>query len=157
MDIERKDERASKQAGFSLTEMMIVIFIMGLLGTMMFVAYGGIFGESNATKARSDVDNLERALEDFARDFGRYPTTEQGLRALVRAPSGIDEARYRPGGYLNRLEMDPWGNPYQYDASGRRSGKAFDIFSFGADGQEGGEDEDADIGNWQTEDELEGY
>ncbi|MEL6663816.1 MAG: type II secretion system major pseudopilin GspG [Pseudomonadota bacterium] len=157
MTTEELKHRASRDAGFSLTELMIVVFIMGLLATVIVVSTGGIFGQSRDAKARSDLQRLESGLQMYNLDIGRYPTTDQGLRALVSAPSGINEVRYRAGGYISKLELDPWGNPYQYDASGRRSGKSYDLFSFGADGSEGGEGEDADIGNWQTDADLEGY
>lgn len=146
-----------KDAGFSLTELMIVVFIMGLLATMIIVSTGGIFGQSRDAKARADIQRIDSALQMYNIDLGGYPTSDQGLRALVQAPSGINAGRYRTGGYVNKLELDPWGNPYQYDAAGRRSGKAYDLFSFGADGEEGGEGENADIGNWQTDEQLSGY
>ncbi len=148
---------ASREAGFSLTELMIVVFIMGLLATVIVVSTGGIFGQSRDAKARSDLQRIESALQMYNLDMGAYPSADDGLRSLVEAPAEANSARYRPGGYVSRLELDPWGNPYQYDTSGRRSGKAYDLFSFGADGQEGGEGEDADIGNWQSDAELEGY
>lgn len=146
-----------RDGGFSLTELMIVVFIMGLLATMIIVSTSGIFGQSRDAKARSDIQRLDGALQLFNLDIGRYPNDGEGLRALVQIPSGVSETRYRAGGYVTSLELDPWGNPYQYDPSGRRSGKAYDLFSYGADGEEGGEGEDADIGNWQTEEELSGY
>lgn len=148
---------ARRDAGFSLTELMIVVFIMGLLATMIIVSTGGIFGQSRDAKAKADIQRLDSALQLYNLDIGRYPTSDEGLRALVEAPSGVNEVRYRAGGYVNALEMDPWGNPYQYDVPGRRSGKAFDLFSYGADGVEGGEEDNADIGNWQSDADLEGY
>lgn len=153
----RRKHPADKEAGFSLTELMIVVFIMGLLATVIVVSTGGIFSQSRDAKARSDLQRLESGLQMYNLDIGSYPSGDQGLRALVEAPSGVNPVRYRQGGYLQRLELDPWGSPYQYDASGRRSGKSYDLFSFGADGVEGGEGEDADIGNWQTDADLEGY
>ena len=150
-------KQVRKDAGFSLTELMIVVFIMGLLATVIVVSTGAIFGQSRDAKARSDLQRIESALQMYNLDIGTYPSADQGLRALVEPPSGVNAARYRPGGYVQRLELDPWGNPYQYDASGRRSGKAYDLFSLGADGVEGGEGEDADIGNWQTDEDLQGY
>lgn len=149
--------RPRPDAGFSLTELMIVVFIMGLLATMIIVSIGGVFGQSRDAKARSDIQRLDTALQMYNLDIGRYPSAQEGLRALVQAPSGVSEVRYRPGGYVNSLELDPWGNPYQYDPTGRRSGKAYDLYSLGADGEEGGEGEAGDIGNWQTEDDLSGY
>lgn len=157
MEKSKREEAIDRELGFSLTELMIVVFIMGLLATVIVVSTGGIFGQSRDAKARSDLQRIESALQLYNLDIGSYPTDGQGLRALVQAPAGINAVRYRPGGYVQRLELDPWGNPYQYDPSGRRSGKSYDLFSFGADGTEGGEGEDADIGNWQTDADLQGY
>ncbi|OYX92526.1 MAG: type II secretion system protein GspG [Caulobacter sp. 35-67-4] len=97
-------------------------------------------------KARADVSVLEQALESYRLDMFAFPPTEAGLQALVTPPAGAQVDRYREGGYIRRLPKDPWGNPYQYRAPGVRG--AIDIFSFGADGREGGEGKDADIGNW---------
>lgn len=154
---QQEDQTRRRDAGFSLTELMIVVFIMGLLATMIIVSTSGIFGQSRDAKAKADIQRLDSALQLYNLDIGGYPSSDQGLRALVQAPSGINEVRYRAGGYVSSLELDPWGNPYQYDAPGRRSGKAYDLFSFGADGVEGGEGENADIGNWQSDADLEGY
>lgn len=158
MDQDQHTQRpAHRDAGFSLTELMIVVFIMGLLATMIIVSTSGIFGQSRDAKARADIQRLDSALQLYNLDIGGYPSSDQGLRALVQAPSVVNDVRYRAGGYVSSLELDPWGNPYQYDAPGRRSGKAYDLFSFGADGVEGGEGDAADIGNWQTDADLEGY
>lgn len=153
----RPHAKISREAGFSLTELMIVVFIMGLLATMIIVSTSGIFGQSRDAKARADIQRLDSALQLYNLDIGRYPADDEGLRALVQAPSGVEPASYRPGGYVSKLEMDPWGNPYQYQVPGRRSGKPYDLYSLGADGEEGGEDENADIGNWQSEADLVGY
>lgn len=99
-------------------------------------------------KARADVSTLEQALETYRLENLAYPTTEQGLDALLRAPAGLARPeRYRPGGYVRRLPQDPWGNPYQYRRPGLNG--AFDVYSMGPDGVAGGEGENADIGNWQ--------
>ena len=98
-------------------------------------------------KARADVSVLEQALESYRLDNFSFPTTEQGLSALVTPPAGLTQVdRYREGGYIRRLPKDPWGNDYQYRAPGAHG--AIDVYSFGADGREGGEGKDADIGNW---------
>ena len=138
---------ARRDAGFSLTELMIVVFIMGLPATMIIVSTSGVFGQSRDAKAKSDIQRLDGALQLYNLDIGRYPTDQEGLRALVQMPSGVSETRYRAGGYVANLELDPWGNPYQYENPGQHG--AVDIYSYGADGQLGGEDLDADIGNWQ--------
>lgn len=136
------------EAGFSLVELMVVVFIMGLLATLIIVNVAPVGDRSRVTKARADIANLENALEQYSLDLYTYPTNEQGLAALSAPPPGIDTALYRPGGYIRRVQNDPWGNPYQYSFPGVRSGGRFDVFSFGADGRPGGEGNDADIGNW---------
>lgn len=101
-----------------------------------------------AEKARADVALLEQALEAYRLDNLSYPSTEQGLQALLQAPAGLARPeRYRRGGYIRRLPADPWGQPYQYRNPGRQG--PFDVFSLAADGAEGGSGENADIGNWQ--------
>jgi|LFEF01.1.fsa_nt_gb general secretion pathway protein G len=141
---QRKD-----QAGFSLVELMVVVFIMGLLATLIIVNVAPVGDRSRISKARSDIASLESALEQYSLDLYNYPSAEQGLAALSAPPQGVDLALYRQGGYIRRVQMDPWGNPYQYQMPGTRSGGRYDIFSLGADGQPGGEGADADIGNWE--------
>ena len=136
------------EAGFSLVELMVVVFIMGLLATLIIVNVAPVGDRSRATKAKADISNLENALEQYSLDLYTYPSTDQGLSALSSPPPGIDTTLYRPGGYIRRVQNDPWGNPYQYTFPGVRSGGRFDVFSFGADGKPGGEGNDADIGNW---------
>jgi len=137
-----------KEAGFSLVELMVVVFIMGLLATLIIVNVAPVGDRSRITKARADIANLENALEQYSLDLYTYPTQQQGLAALSSPPPGVDMTLYRPGGYIRRVQNDPWGNPYQYVIPGTRSGGRYDLFSFGADGQPGGEGPDADIGNW---------
>ena len=135
-------------AGFTLVELMVVIVIIGLLATMVMINVMPSQDRAMVEKARADVSVLEQAMETYRLDNLVYPTTEQGLAALVQAPAGLARPeRYRQGGYVRRLPDDPWGNAYQYRRPGRQA--AFDVYSFGADGAEGGEGESADIGNWQ--------
>ena len=135
-------------AGFTLVELMVVIVIIGLLATMVMINVMPSQDRAMVEKARADVSVLEQAMETYRLDNLVYPTTEQGLAALVQAPAGLARPeRYRQGGYVRRLPDDPWGNAYQYRRPGRQV--AFDVYSFGADGAEGGEGENADIGNWQ--------
>lgn len=141
-------ETRCKQAGFSLVELMVVVFIMGLLATLIIVNVAPVGDRSRVTKAQADISNLENALEQYSLDLYTYPTTEQGLAALSAPPVGIDATLYRPGGYIRRVQEDPWGNPYQYAFPGTRSAGRFDVFSYGADGQPGGEGNNTDIGNW---------
>ncbi|MCA1748694.1 MAG: type II secretion system major pseudopilin GspG [Sphingomonadales bacterium] len=130
---------ARKPNGFTLVEMMVVIFIIGLLTAV--VAYNVFRSQDTAmvTKARSDIARLGQALEMYRLDHARYPSGAEGLQALV-TPSG---AGGRSDGYIQRLPEDPWGNPYQYSNPGRAA--PYDIYSLGADGAPGGEDENADI------------
>ena len=144
----RTRRRKPHEAGFTLVELMVVIVIIGLLATVVIINVLPSQDRAMTEKARADVAVLEQAVESYRLDNFSFPRTEDGLQALVAAPGGLQRPeRYRPGGYVRRLPQDPWGNPYQYAQPGRRGG-AFDIWSFGADGREGGEGNDADIGNW---------
>lgn len=136
------------QRGFSLVELMVVVFIMGLLATLIIVNVAPVGERSRISKARSDIASLESALEQYSLDMYTYPSAAHGLAALSQPPAGADLSLYRQGGYIRRIQMDPWGNPYQYQVPGTRSGGRYDLFSFGADGKPGGEGPDTDIGNW---------
>lgn len=134
--------------GFTLVELMVVIVIIGLLATVVMINVMPSQDRAMVEKARADVSVLEQAVETYRLENLVYPTTAQGLDALLNAPAGLARPeRYRRGGYIRRLPEDPWGNPYQYRQPGRQA--AFDIYSFGADGVEGGEGDAADIGNWR--------
>ncbi len=134
--------------GFTLVELMVVIVILGLLATVVMINVMPSQDRAMAEKARADVAVLEQALETYRLDNLDYPSTAQGLDALLRAPSGLARPeRYRRGGYIRRLPADPWGNAYAYRRPGRDG--AFDVYSLGADGAEGGEADAADIGNWR--------
>ena len=144
------DGKASKprgDAGFTLVELMVVIVIIGLLATVVMMNVLPSQDRAMAEKARADIAVLEQAVETYRLEILAFPRTEDGLQALVRAPARLARPeRYRTGGYIRRLPADPWGNPYQYSHPGRHG--AYDIYSLGADGREGGEGNDADIGNW---------
>ncbi|MEL6829530.1 MAG: type II secretion system major pseudopilin GspG [Pseudomonadota bacterium] len=138
-----------KEAGFTLTEIMVVVFIIGLLSTVVLINVGGAMSQGRSTKAQADIANLANALEQYSMDMFDYPNERDGLEALVDAPDSLpDGARYRQGGYINKLPNDPWGRPYIYARPGDRSGGSFDLYSLGADGERGGEELNADIGNW---------
>jgi general secretion pathway protein G len=146
--ITNHQSRSTTQRGFTLIELMVVIVIIGLLATVVMINVMPSQDRAMVEKARADISVLEQALDTYRLDQLAYPRTEQGLQALVSPPAGLARPdRYRQGGYIRRLPADPWGNPYQYRQPGRRG--AFDVFSFGADGVEGGEGDNADIGNWQ--------
>jgi len=135
------------RAGFTLIEVMVVVVILGILAAIVVPRIMDRPGEARATKARNDLRAIESALNLYRLDNFRFPTTEQGLQALVEKPSGRPEARnWRDGGYMDRIPTDPWGNGYQYLSPGSQGD--IDIYTFGADGRPGGDGEDADIGNW---------
>ncbi|WP_349573269.1 type II secretion system major pseudopilin GspG [Azotobacter salinestris] len=138
--------RTRRQQGFTLLEIMVVLVILGLL--VALVAPNVLQNQDKAMveKARADVALLEQALDMYKLDNFQYPTTDQGLEALVTKPeTGPQPKRYNSNGYIKRLPSDPWGNPYQYLQPGTK--KAFDVYSLGADGETGGEGLAADIGN----------
>ncbi|MBB37015.1 MAG: type II secretion system protein GspG [Hirschia sp.] len=140
-------EHAPADAGFSLVELMVVVFIMGLLATVVLVNVIGNVDKARLEKAKTDISVLEQSLERYRLEMMTYPTIEQGLDALVTAPTDLrNPERYPAEGFIKRLPNDPWGSPYQYIYPGENG--PVDIFSYGADGQPGGEDYDADIGNW---------
>jgi len=144
MEIQREED---EESGFTLIELMVVILILGLLATVVAINVMPAQDKAMTEKARTDVALLEQAAERYRLDNFAYPTSEQGLQALVAAPVGLAKAeRYPQGGYIKRLPDDPWGNPYHYQSPGKRG--AVDIYSLGADNREGGEGQDADIGNW---------
>lgn len=136
-----------EEDGFTLVELMVVIVILGLLATIVAINVMPATGRANTEKAKADIATIEQALEMYRLDNLTYPSATDGLQALVSAPPGAAQPqRYRQGGYIKRLPDDPWGNPYRYAYPGTRG--AFDVFSYGADNQEGGEGENADLGNW---------
>lgn len=140
--------RNEREEGFTLVELMVVIVIIGLLATVVIVNVLPSQDRAMREKAKADIALIEQAIEMYRLDNFTYPPAEAGLSALQTPPtSAAQSGRYRPGGYLKRLPNDPWDRPYQYRAPGKQG--PFDIYSFGADGQEGGEGENADIGNWQ--------
>jgi general secretion pathway protein G len=127
--------RDDGESGFTLVELMVVIVIIGLLATVVVINVMPATDKAALTKAKADVGVLEQGVEMYRLNKLRYPSGSEGLQAVVAER------------YVKRLPKDPWGNPYVYAAPGR-DGRQFDIYSFGADGREGGEGEDADIGNW---------
>ncbi|MGL5292375.1 MAG: type II secretion system major pseudopilin GspG [Aeromonas sp.] len=133
-----------RQSGFTLLEVMVVIVILGILASLVVPNLMGNKEQADRQKAIADIVALENALDMYKLDNYRYPTTEQGLDALVTEPT-IDPAprSYREGGYIKRLPQDPWGSPYQLLSPGQFS--RLDIFSVGLDGEAGTAD---DIGNW---------
>jgi general secretion pathway protein G len=136
--------------GFTMIEIMVVIVILGVLAALVVPNILGRPDEARATAATADIQAISNALDLYRLDNYRYPSTDQGLEALVKKPSGTPEAKnWNPDGYLKKVPKDGWGNAYQYLSPGE-FGK-FDLYSFGADGRDGGEDLDQDITSWVVE------
>jgi general secretion pathway protein G len=148
------DERRTgprRKRGFTLIEIMAVVLIIGLLSTIVGAAIFSQVDKARVAAARAQLTSLEGVLELYRMDNGKFPSTEQGLLALVEAPTVEPVPRsYPPGGYLKdrRLPKDPWGEEYHYEMPGSNNPHAYDLWSFGADGAPGGEGVEADIGNW---------
>jgi general secretion pathway protein G len=140
------------QRGFTLIELMVVIVILGILAGLIIPRIMGRPEEARRMKARVQIESIETALKLYKLDNGSYPTTEQGLQALVEAPTvGQLPKAWREGGYLEkgRVPKDPWDNEFIYLSPGVNSD--FDLISYGADGEPGGEDINKDINNWEVE------
>ncbi len=135
------------QRGFTLIEIMVVVVIIGLLAAIVAPNLIGNIDKAAVTRTKGDIRSIETALNLYRLDNFRYPTTDQGLQALVTNPGEATARNWKP--YLNSVPSDPWSNTYQYLYPGQQ--REFDLFSYGADGQEGGEDIDADIGNWNLD------
>ena len=141
------NDGARRRQGFTLVEMMVVVVIIGLLATVVAINVLPSQDRAMVTKAKADIATLEQAIETYRLDNLDFPAD---LQSLVAAPPGLASPdRYRPGGYVRRLPQDPWGQPYQYRRQSARGGQ-FDVFSYGADRKEGGEGNDADLGNWEA-------
>jgi general secretion pathway protein G len=135
-----------RSAGFTLLEIMVVVIIIGVLAATIIPQFMGTTHDAKVSAAKADVSQLENALERFNLHMDRYPTMDEGLKVLVEAPAGEDK-KWR-GPYIKLLRPDPWGNQYQYRVPGMHHTTTFDVWSRGADGQDGGEGPNADVGNW---------
>jgi general secretion pathway protein G len=137
-------------SGFTLIEIMVVMVIIAILGALIGPQILGRVDEARVTKAQADIRTLGTSLDLYRMDNFQYPTTAQGLQALVTRPDDPSVRNWKTGGYVQKLTKDPWGNEYQYSFPGTRGG-AYDLYSLGADGQPGGEDTATDVGNWNTD------
>ncbi len=137
-----------KRRGFTLVEVLVVVVILGLLAALVVPRVVGRGEEAKRTAAAVQIREIEQALEMYRLDSSLYPTTAQGLESLVAKPSIPPEPRkYREGGYIRKLPVDPWGSPFVYRQPGDHG--EYDLFSPGADGEEGGDGAGKDITNWE--------
>jgi len=141
------DRKRQREEGFTLIELMVVIVILGVLATIVALNVLPSGEKAKITAARTDIATLEGALDTYKLSNDSFPTTSQGLEALVSPPAGADPSKYQRGGYIKRLPKDPWGRPYLYASPGQHG--ETDIWTLGADNKEGGEGADADISSWQ--------
>jgi len=132
--------------GFTLIEIMAVVLIIGLLSTIVGVSIFAQVDKGRVTTAAAQISNLEAVLELYRMDNAHYPTTEEGLDALVTSTSKYIQKK--------RIPLDPWGNSYEYEQPGQNNPESFDLWSFGADGQSGGDGVNADVGNWYDDAEI---
>lgn len=150
--IQRRRNNQAAEHGFTLIELLVVLIIIGILAGYIGPKIMGRPEEAKRTKAAMQIKGLETALQLYKLDNGNYPSTEQGLEALISPPqSGKLPPKWREGGYLEkaRIPKDPWGNEFVYLSPGVHSD--FDLISYGADGESGGVDQNADVNNWEIE------
>ncbi len=143
---ERARRAVRPHRGFTLIELLVVVVIIGLLAGLVAPRYFGQVGKSNVNIARAQIDSLGKALDTYRLDVGAYPTSDQGLQALITKPDGVDRWA---GPYLQKqIPPDPWSRPYHYKAPGDHGD--FDLYTYGADGQPGGTGENVDVDNWEV-------
>lgn len=142
----RLGQKCPQTRGFTLIEIMVVVVILGILAATIIPQFIGTTHDAKVSTARSNISELESAIERFYIHMDRYPSSEEGLAVLVQPPPG-EEEKWR-GPYVKMVRPDPWGQPFEYQSPGTHSA-TFDIWSRGADGLDGGEAEAADIGNWK--------
>jgi general secretion pathway protein G len=136
----------NRQNGFTLIEIMVVVVIIGILAALVGPRLFNQVDKARVEAAKAEISTIENALKFYRLDNFTYPSSEQGIDALVTKPNDPNIKNWNPGGYLERLPTDPWGNPYQYLNPGNNG--EIDVFTLGADGAPGGEGYAADIGNW---------
>ena len=133
--------------GFTLIEVMVVVIILGILAATIIPQFAGTTHDAKVSKARADIATLESSVERFFLHMDRYPTNEEGLSVLVHQP--VEGAKSWKGPYIKELRPDPWGNPYVYRSPGLHGARTYDLWSRGADGNDGGEDNGKDVTNWE--------
>lgn len=143
----RRERASSRRAGFTLTELLVVVVILGILAATIIPQFMGTTHDAKVGAAKAHVAELQSALERFNINMDRYPTQEEGLQVLVEAPAN-DESKAWRGPYVDLVRADPWGTPYQYRIPPVQRKSGFDLWSRGADKADGGENQGQDIGNW---------
>lgn len=143
-------KHTARAGGFTLIEIMVVMVILGLLVAIVAPNLMGRSDQARVTVAKTQMRQISNALDLYKLDNSRYPSTDQGLRALVEKPAGSPEPRnWNPDGYMPSVPRDPWDNLYDYSSPGING--PYDLISYGADGREGGENDDADLNAWELE------
>ena len=139
-----------KRGGFTLIELLVVIIIIAVLAAIVAPRFIGKTDQARVAAAKAQIQDFSLALDSYQLDNGNYPSTEQGLKALIEKPTGKPEAENWHGPYLTRkkIPLDPWGNPYVYVCPGKHNPDSYDLMSYGKDGKEGGDGYNADITNW---------
>ncbi len=147
--IARQQPLPAGQRAFTLIEIMVVVIIIGILAAIVAPNVIGRVDDAQITKARAEISNIENAMKFYRLDNFTYPSSNQGVEALVSKPADPSIKNWKTGGYLDRVPKDPWGNAYLYLNPGNH--REFDVYTLGRDGRPGGEGIDADIGNWDLD------